>query len=123
MKKNSNRKIQREITLDGMMTFGKLQNNLRTADFECCETAEVEPFVARCRVQAIRNGNVYITELPRRIRNTPLFRQANSSMSLGRNGQYYFVFTLPESEVTALPETLVREAREAAKKMSKMIGN
>lgn len=28
---------QRETMLDGLMTFGKLETGLCTADFECCE--------------------------------------------------------------------------------------
>ena len=100
------------------MTFGMLENGLRTADFNCCEDVVMEAFVANFKVQGMRDGNVYLTELPKRIRNKPLFRQDNSSMSLGRNGVYYFVFWLPESELALLPEKLVRQANEAAAKTS-----
>ena len=106
--------------IDGMMTIGKLDNNLHSADFKTYEDVEIEPFIGRCKVQAMRGGDVYITELPKRYRNKPMFRQDHSSLSLGRDGIYYFVFRLPEGELENLPELLVREANEAAAKMSGM---
>ena len=78
-KKNS---YKRELTLDGMMTFGKLETGLRTLDFMCCEDAEMEPFEGTFRVQAMRDGNVYMTERKRRVRNKPIFREDNSTLSL-----------------------------------------
>ena len=81
MKKNSRKTINRQETLEGMMTFGLSENGLRTADFECCEDAVMEDFTARCKVQLMRDGNMYITELPKRVRNKPIFREDNSSLS------------------------------------------
>ncbi len=115
MQKNNGMTQQREITLDGMMTFGKLGTGLRIADFECCEDVQIEAFVGRFKVQGMHDGNVYLVELPKRIRNRrPLFRQTNSSLSLGRDGYYYVRFRLPESEVTALPRLLVDETSAIA---------
>ena len=99
------------------MTFGMLENGLRIADFECCEDVEMEQFITKCKVQGMRDGNLYMTELPRRQRNKPLFRDDNSSLSLGRDGKYYFVFTLPEQLVAELPEQLVRQASAIAQKV------
>ena len=124
MKKNNNKTQQREITLDGLMTFGKLETGLRTADFECCEDVQMEAFVGRFKVQGMRDGNVYMEELPKRIRNRkPLFRQTNSSLSLGRDGYYYVRFRLPENEVTALPRLLVNEASAIAQWVMKEVLN
>ena len=116
MKKNIKKTQQREITLDGLMTFGKLGTGLRTADFECCEDdVQMEAFVGRFKVQGMRDGNVYMEELPKRIRNRkPLNRQTNSTLSLGRDGYYYVRFRLPENEVTALPRLLVNESSAIA---------
>ena len=68
------KKIKKDIakritTLDGMMTFGKMSDGLNALDFASFEAAELEPFIALCRVQAMRDGNVYVTELPKRVRN------------------------------------------------------
>lgn len=109
---------EKTVMVDGMMTFGKLADGRHTADFQTYEEAGIEPFHRACKVQAMRGGNVYITEYPKRIKNKPLFRQDNSSLSLGRNGLYYFVFRLPEGELRELPEKLVRQANEAAAKAS-----
>ena len=103
--------------LDGMMVFGELENGLRAAEFECCEDVEMEPFIGNCKVQMMRDGNVYITELPKRIRNKALFREDNSSLSKGQNGRYYFYFSLPVEEVEHLPEKLVKEASAIAGKV------
>ena len=122
MKKNSLKKsIEKNTTLDGMMTFGKLDNGLNALDFSSFEAVEMESFVANCKVQAMRDGNVYITELPRRVRNKPLFREDNSSLTLGRDGRYYFVFALPAEQVKALPEMLVHQSLAIAQKVERMI--
>jgi hypothetical protein len=113
----SNKTIQREVTVEGTMTFAKLENGLHTSDFVCCENVQMEAFSGKCKVQIMRDGNVYITELPKRFRNTPIFREDNSSLSLGMNGKYYFVFTLDEGREEELPELLVRQAKAIARKV------
>ena len=105
------------------MTFGKLENGQNVVDFACCEYAVVEPFTANCKVQAMRDGNVYITEQSKRVRNRALFRDDNCSLSLGRDGRYYFVFSLPEAKVNELPEQLVRQALAIAQKVEREIIN
>lgn len=122
MKKNViNRTNESEMTLNGMMTFGECENGLRFADFECCEEVEMEPFVGDCKVQVMRDGNVYITERPKRIRNRALLRDDNSSLSLGQNGRFYFVFSLPAAELDELPAQLVRQASAIAGKFMRLI--
>lgn len=103
--------------MNGMMTFGQTEKGLCVMDFECCEDTELEEVVTKCKVQRMRDGNVYITELPRRIKNKPIFREDNSSLTLGKDGKYYFVFTMPEQLVNELPAQLVRQARAIAKKI------
>ncbi len=114
-KKNSNK---RELTLDGMMTFGKLETGLRTLDFECCEDAEMEAFEGDFHVQAMRDGNVYLTEKKKRVRNKPIFREDNSTLSLGQDGRYYFYFSLPGERVGELAEELIRQAMAIAFKIA-----
>lgn len=117
MKQKIKKTIENEITLDGMMVFGELENGLRTAEFECCEDVEMDPFIGNCKVQMMRDGNVYITELPKRIRNKAIFREDHSSLSKGQNGKFYFYFSLPVEEVEHLPEKLVKEASAIAGKV------
>ena len=109
---------KRELTLDGLMTFGKLETGLRTLDFECCEDAEMEPFVGDFRVQAMRDGNVYLTEKKKRVKNKPIFREDNSTLSLGQDGRYDFYFSLPQEQVGELAEELVRQALAIALKVT-----
>ena len=111
--------IQRQVTLEGMMVFGKLENGLLTADFECCEDVEMEGCITTCKVQVMRDGNVYMTELPKRIRNRAIFRDDNCSLSHGRNGKYYFVFSMSEERVEEIPYQLVRQAKAIAGKVLK----
>lgn len=120
-KSNKNRTNESEMTLNGMMTFGECENGLRFADFECCEDVEMEPFVGDCKVQVMRDGNVYITERPKRIRNRALLRDDNSSLSLGQNGRFYFVFSMPAAELDKLPAQLVRQASAIAGKFMRLI--
>ena len=104
--------------VDGMMVFGKLENGLHTLDFQCCEDVVTETFVGTFKVQAMRDGNVYAAEKPRRVRNKPLFRQDHSSLTLGHDGRYYFILTMDKAEAKELPATLMEEALEASLKMS-----
>ena len=99
------------------MTFGMLETGMRTLDFECCEDVEAEPFKGDFHVQGMRDGNVYMQQKPKRVRNKPIFRDDNSSLSLGRNSRYYFVFSMPSQRADELPEELVRQACAIAKKM------
>lgn len=106
--------FKNQVTLDGMLTIGKLENSLRTADFECCEDVEVEAFIGRFKVQGMRDGNVYMQELPKRVKNKPLFRLPNSTFTLGHDGWFYYGFRMPESALEVLPTFLRREATKAA---------
>ena len=117
MKKIFFNSIQREVTLDGLMTIGKSENGLRRAEFECCEDVEMEAFVAHFKVQCMRDGNIYMTELPKRIRNKAIFRDDNASLSHGQDGKYYFYFSIDEERVDELPQQLVRQAGAIAQKV------
>ena len=121
MKTNNNNTPERTTTLDGMMSFGIVNGNQHILDFLSTEWAEVEPFIADCKVQAMRDGNVYITERPRRKRSKPLFREDNSTLTLGRDNRYYFVFTIPKAHLDILPDRLVHQALAIAQKVDRMI--
>lgn len=114
--RKQNKKNEKEITLDGLMTIGRVENMMH-AEFMCCEDVRIDAAVTNCKVQVMRDGNVYITELPKRIKNKPMFRDDNCSLSLGRDGRYYFVFSLPEQLVNELPKELVRQASAIAQKV------
>ena len=123
MKKSNNSKIREQVTLDGLMTIGMSEKGLRIADFECCEDAVVEDFTAKCKVQLMRDGNMYISELPKRVKNKPIFRVDNSSLSKGRDGKFYFVFMLDEALIRQLPEMLITQASEIAQRVIRELIN
>lgn len=106
-----------QVTLDGMMTFGIVDKNLHTADFFSTEYVEMEPWTALCRVQRMRDGNLYVTEVPKRVRNKPIYREDNATFSQGQDKRWYFCFSLDEEELYRLPEELVRQARAIAEKV------
>ena len=108
---------KREITLDGLMTISKFEDGTHSADFMCCEDVRTEPFSGRFKVHGMGDGNVYMTELPKRKRNTPIFRDDNSSLSLGQDGRFYFYFSMSKHQIEELPEELVRQATAIAKKV------
>jgi hypothetical protein len=120
-KKKILKKDSREVNVDGIMTYGKLDNNLNQASFAPCEHVEVPPFIGRFKVQRMNNGYLYLAELAKRIRNSPLFRLAHSSFSFGRNAVYYYNFYAPDSELERIPELLEQEAHEAAERVRAMI--
>lgn len=103
--------------LDGLMTLGVLENGLHSADFACCEDVELDEFSGTFKVQCMRDGNVYMTELPKRVRNKALFRDDNASLSQGQDKRWYFYFSLDEDQLEQLPEKLVRQASAIAQKV------
>jgi hypothetical protein len=118
-----NKKDNTEIinTVNGTMTFGETDNRQKLLDFMCTEYVEMEPFAATCKVQGMRDGNVYITEKPKRVRNTPIFREDNCTFSLGQDGRYYFVFTMEKGQVKQLPDRLVHQSLSIAQKVERVI--
>ena len=108
---------QKQVTLDGLMTIGILENGLHSADFTCCEDVELDVFSGTFKVQGMRDGNVYMTERPKRQKNKPIFRDDNCSFSHGKDGKYYFYFSLDEERIGELPEQLVRQASVIAQKI------
>ncbi len=117
MKKRNSNILGKQVMVEGMMIFGKLENGERTLDFECCEDVAAEPFKGDFHVQGMRDGNVYMQQKPQRLRNKPLFRDDNSSLSHGRNGRYYFVFSMDDEELEQLPRELTRQASVIAQKV------
>ena len=103
------------------MTFGKTGKGQNMLDFMCTEGAEISPFIADCKVQAMCDGNVYITERPKRIHNSPIFREDNSSLTMGRDGRVYFYFSLPQEQLAELPGKLVHQALAIAQKVERML--
>ena len=106
-----------QVMVEGLMTFGMLENGLRTLEFECCEDVEAEPFKGDFHVQGMRDGNVYMQQKPKRVRNKAIFRDDNASLSHGKDGKYYFYFSLDEDQLEQLPEKLVRQASTIAQKV------
>ena len=108
---------ERQVTLDGLMTIGILENGLRTADFMCCEDVEMEAVSGTFKVEGMHDGNVYMTQLPKRIRNKAIFRDDNASLSQGQDKRWYFYFSLDEDQLEQLPDKLVRQAIAIAQKV------
>ena len=109
--------------VEGLMTFGKQESGLRTLDFECCEDVAAEAFQGDFHVQGMRDGNVYMTEKPKRHKNKPIFREDNCSLSHGKDKRYYFYFSLDEDQLGQLPEKLVCQASAVAQKVIRELIN
>jgi hypothetical protein len=112
---------ERQVMLDGLLTLGLLENGLRIADFQCCEDVLLDAFSGTFKVEGKRDGNVYMTEKPKRIRNKALFRDDNASLSQGQDKRWYFYFSLDEDQLELLPEKLVRQASAIAQKVLREI--
>ena len=115
---NKNKKsVLKPIEVEGTMTYGQLEDGMKTLDFQCFDAVEMDEHCAQFKVKMMRDGNVYMTEVPKRVRNTPIFRDDNSSLSLGKDGRYYFCFSLPKELIDKLPSELVRQASVIAQKI------
>ena len=105
------------------MTIGKTKEGLKTADFVCSEYVDLEAFAGKCNVQIMRDGNMYITELAKKVRNSPIFREDNSSFSRGVNRQYYYILMMPDEQLEQIPDELVRQATAIAEKIRTILLN
>lgn len=112
--------INKPVMLDGYMAVSE-ENNLHILDFVCCEDVQMDAFTGKCKVELMRDGNVYISELPRRHKNKPIFRDDNCSLSHGHNGKFYFVFTMDDDRLGELPQQLIQQAGNIARKVLKEI--
>ena len=108
---------ERQAMLDGLLTLGILENGLRIADFQCCQDVLLDAFSGTFKVEGMRDGNVYMTEKPKRIRNKAIFRDDNASLSQGQDKRWYFFFSLEEDQLEQLPDKLVRQASAIAQKV------
>jgi len=115
MKKTIKKTKRENLEVNGLMVLGEFENKMRRADFVCCEDVEVTPFRGNCKVQLMHDGNMYITELPKRVKSKPLMRQTHSSFSLGKNKRYYFIFSLSAEDLHLLPALLIKEAKAIVK--------
>ena len=105
------------------MSFDKTDSGLNVLEFMATELVEVPASISTCKVQVMRDGNVYITEKPKRVRNSPIFREDNCTFSLGHDDRYYFVFTMEKGQVKQLPDRLVHQALAIAQKVERTILN
>ena len=107
--------------VNGLMVFGLMESGLRTLDFECCEDVEMEAFSGTFKVQGMRDGNLYMTQKPKRVKNKAIFRDDNASLSRGKDGKWYFYFSLDGDQLEQLPEKLVHQASAIAQKVRKSL--
>ena len=102
MKKITQVLIGEQVTLEGMMTFSQSETGLRTLDFMCCEDAQAVPFVGCFKVQGMRDGNVYMTEKKRPVRNNALLIRKAAHGRLSGTRDHAFQLTLKVFAVEAI---------------------
>ena len=122
IKKNSYKKTTiKDVNYEALVNLGELKNGLRIANIVSCEDVEVEGFIGRCKVQLLHDGHIQIVQLPKRLRNKPIFRDDNCTFTLGKDGRYYFVFTMPEQLIYEIPGQLRRQAGAIAAKIEEAL--
>ena len=122
IKKNSYKKTTiKDVNYEALVNLGELKDGLRIANIVSCEDVEVEGFIGRCKVQLLRDGHIQIVQLPKRLRNKPIFRDDNCTFTLGKDGRYYFVFTMPEQLIYEIPGQLRRQAGAIAEKIEEAL--
>ena len=121
MKKTFTKKTHKNVDYEAVVSLEELKNGLRLADIVSCDDVYVEAFLGKCKVQILRDGHIIIHELPKRVKNKAIFRDDNSSFTLGRDGKYYFVFTMPEQLLNEIPYQLQRQAAAIAEKVKNVL--
>ena len=108
---------EKPLTIEGFVTIQKKDDGLYTGDFQCCEDVQMEPVKGDFRVQMMRDGNIYMDQKPKRIRNKPKFREDHSSLSITSHRKIYVVFCESVDEINEAPKNMVREVQRLAKKL------
>ena len=121
MKKIFTKKTHKNVDYEAIVSLGELKDGLRIANIVSCEDVEVEGFIGRCKVQLQCDGHIEIVQLPKRLRNKPIFRDDNCTFTLGKDGRYYFVFTMPEQLIYEIPGQLRRQAGAIAEKIEEAL--
>ena len=122
IKKNSYKKTtHKDVNYEALVNLGELKDGLRIANIVSCEDIEVEGFIGRCKVQLLHDGHIQIVQLAKRHRNKPIFRDDNCTFTLGKDGRYYFVFTMPEQLIYEIPGQLRRQAGAIAAKIEEAL--
>ena len=105
---------EKPVTLDGLMTLGKCDNGLRSLDFMCCEDVVMEPFTGSFTVQGMRDGNVYMQERKKRVRNNSLLisKARHGRLSGTRDHAYQLTLKVFASEGIDWQRSFVEEPIE-----------
>jgi hypothetical protein len=114
------KKESRQVMVNGMMSFDKLENGQHTADFVCTEHVEIEAFSGEFKVQALRNGCVTMVQKPKRYRGEPIRRGLHWSLSLTRDGMILINWRLPIGEIDKAPFLLRFEAQDMAEAITEV---
>lgn len=119
MKKNIEKQTElKPISVDGMLTIVKDEQGLNLMDFDGYDDFDAREISGLYKVKGSFNSKIIMEEKPKRNRgNKPLFKDDNSSLSLGKDGIYYFRFQLPEHMIDELPARLVRQSSAIAQKV------
>ena len=112
---------EKPLTIEGFVTIQKKDDGLHTADFQCCEDVQMEPFKGDFRVQGMRDGNIYMDQIPKGIRIKPKFRADHSSLSFTSHRKVYVVFCESVDDIDEIPKNMVKEVRKLAKKLEALI--
>ena len=117
MQKKVTRKNNKTVNYEALVSLGELRNGMRVAEITSIDHVKAEPFRGLCKVQLMRDGNIYLIQVPKRLRNKPRFRDDNSSLTIGRDHMVYFYFCMPEVRLNEVPQQLVRQANAIAQKV------
>ena len=119
MKKNIEKQTElKPISVDGMRTIVKDEQGLNLMDFDGYDDFDAREISGLYKVKGSFDSKLIMEEKPKRNRgNKPLFKDDNSSLSLGKDGIYYFRFQLPERMIDELPARLVRQSSAIAQKV------
>ena len=119
MKKNIEKQTElKPISVDGMLTIVKDEQGLNLMDFDGYDDFDAREINGLYKVKGSFDSKLIMEEKPKRNRgNKPLFKDDNCSLSLGKDGIYYFRFQLPEHMIDELPARLVRQSSAIAQKV------
>lgn len=120
---NNQQVVLKPVTVDGMLTIANEETGLIRLDFDTWDEFDARMIKGKFFLRGYHDGKIYMIEIPKRERNTPIFRDDNCSFSLGKDGKYYFYFTMKQEDIKKLPAKLVKQASAIAQKIIKGILN
>ncbi len=118
--------INKPIMVYGMTSYYQDENGMKYSQFNSdFSTPVVSPYDIKARVQRMRDGTLYVSELPKKIRSQAevLFKTTHGTLSKGKDNRHRLTFMVDDDKLECFCQWLMEETPKAVAFMYNYIEN